>query len=126
MLLDRACPSGGWNAGNSEAFGVSLSAHPDFTAMSLIALRACGRQDHPIVVNAEEYLMRRLKASESTYSLAWAVLALRSLPTALIRPLQEQLRASVHIGVETKPVLTLALAALALEEPPFDLAEVSR
>ena len=47
MLLDRACPSGGWNAGNSEAFGVSLSAHPDFTAMGLIALRACGATGPP-------------------------------------------------------------------------------
>mgnify|MGYP003694641907 CR=1 FL=1 len=34
MLLDRACPQGGWNAGNSVVFGVDLDPHPDFTAMA--------------------------------------------------------------------------------------------
>jgi hypothetical protein len=30
MLLDRACPAGGWNAGNSVVMGVPLDPHPDF------------------------------------------------------------------------------------------------
>jgi hypothetical protein len=125
MLLDRACSSGGWNAGNSEAFGVSLAAHPDFTAMGLIALRSCGVQTNPIVRSAEDYLSSRLAASEATYSLAWALLALRNDPNA-VSTLRAQLLKSLGLDTEAKPTISLALAALALEDPPLDLTEAPR
>jgi hypothetical protein len=32
MLLDRMCPGGGWNAGNSVVYGVPLTPHIDATA----------------------------------------------------------------------------------------------
>lgn len=125
MLLDRACSSGGWNAGNSEAFGVTLTAHPDFTAMGLIALGACGVQAHPIVRSAEDYLSSRLAASEATYSLAWALMALRNNPKA-VGTLRKQLLKSLEFDVDVKPTISLALAALALEDPPLDLTETPR
>jgi hypothetical protein len=31
MLLDRACPEGGWNAGNAVVYGVPLRPHIDAT-----------------------------------------------------------------------------------------------
>jgi hypothetical protein len=122
MLLDRACSSGGWNAGNSEAFGVSLTAHPDFTAMGLIALRSCGVHAHPAVRSAEDYLSSRLAASEATYSLAWALLALRNNPK-IVSTLRARLLKSVKLDAGAKPTISLALAALALEDPPLDLTE---
>lgn len=122
MLLDRACSSGGWNAGNSEAFGVTLAAHPDFTAMGLIALRACGVHAHPAVRSAEDYLSSRLAASEATYSLAWALLALRNNPK-MVSTLRARLLKSVKLDAGAKPTISLALAALALEDPPLDLTE---
>jgi hypothetical protein len=122
MLLNRACSSGGWNAGNSEAFGVSLTPHPDFTAMGLIALRACGVQVHPIVRSAEDYLSSRLAVSEATYSLAWALLALRNNPK-VVSTLRARLLKSVKHDSDAKPTISLALAALALEDPPLDLTE---
>ncbi|MCZ2078040.1 MAG: hypothetical protein LC130_23915 [Bryobacterales bacterium] len=122
MLLDRACSSGGWNAGNSEAFGVSLTAHPDFTAMGLIALRSCGVHAHPAVRSAEDYLSSRLAASEATYSLAWALLALRNNPK-MVSTLRARLLKSVKLDAGAKPTISLALAALALEDPPLDLTE---
>jgi hypothetical protein len=125
MLLDRACSSGGWNAGNSEAFGVTLTAHPDFTAMGLIALRSWGVQTNPIVRSAEDYLSTRLAASEATYSLAWALLALRNNPK-VVSTLRAQLLKSLDLNTEAKPTISLALAALALEDPPLDLAETPR
>src|ERR1035438_6626448 len=39
MLLDRACPEGGWNAGNAVVYGVPLRPHIDATALALAALR---------------------------------------------------------------------------------------
>src|SRR4029077_20665608 len=35
MLLDRACPEGGWNAGNGVVYGVPLRPHLDATALAL-------------------------------------------------------------------------------------------
>jgi hypothetical protein len=125
MLLDRACSSGGWNAGNPEAFGVSLAAHPDFTAMGLIAVRSCGVQTNPIVRSAEDYLSTRLAASEGTYSLAWALLALRNNPK-VVSTLSAQLLKSLELDTDAKPTISLALAALALEDPPLDLTETPR
>src|SRR5215475_5417890 len=40
MLVDRACLSGGWNAGNGVVYGAALRAHPDDTAIALLALRS--------------------------------------------------------------------------------------
>lgn len=121
MLLDRACPSGGWNAGNSEAFGVPLAAHPDFTAMGLLALRARGLHAHPIAARAAACLIERLATAASAYSLAWAILALRNHEDAPIEALQHRLRANLAAHIETPA--NLALAALALEQPPFHLLE---
>src|SRR5215471_475270 len=38
MLFDRACPGGGWNAGNGIVYGRAMSPHPDDTAIALLAL----------------------------------------------------------------------------------------
>ena len=39
MLLDRACPAGGWNAGNGVVLGSPLKPHIDPTAIALLALK---------------------------------------------------------------------------------------
>src|SRR5262245_10636171 len=36
MLRDRACPQGGWNAGNGIVFGEPLTPHIDATAITLL------------------------------------------------------------------------------------------
>ena len=56
MLLDRACPDGGWNAGNGVVYGTALAPHPDDTAIALLALT--DRGEHPIVQNGVQYLER--------------------------------------------------------------------
>ena len=38
MLLNRACPAGGWNAGNAVVYGVPLRPHIDATALAFDAL----------------------------------------------------------------------------------------
>jgi hypothetical protein len=43
MLLDRACPQGGWNAGNGVVYGSAMAPHLDATALALLAL-----QDEPL------------------------------------------------------------------------------
>lgn len=113
MLLDRACPGGGWNAGNGVAFGVALDPHPDFTAMALLALREPCAQ----VRGGAEYLLRRAPSLRSSYSLAWCAMALNQ------EPVVSALRASLN-DVDRQPTYVLALAAVALEVPPFQFKEV--
>ena len=120
MLVDRACPNGGWNAGNSEVFGVPLEPHPDFTAMALLGLRDFRRRDEPIIKTALDYLHDRLVASESIYSLAWAALAMKAWnheqSGVITRQLEDRV---VARDMDRHSVRTLALAALALETPPY-------
>ena len=75
VLIDRACDSGGWNYGNSNAFGKNLPAHIPTTALGLIAL-----QDKPHIeavrrglAFVEEHWKRELSGT----ALALACLSLR-------------------------------------------------
>ena len=119
MLLDRACPQGGWNAGNSVVFGVSLDPHPDFTAMAVLALRDSIHDRETIVRQSLDYLATRLNSSLAPYSLAWARIAL----SAYGHPGADHLRSQLELGVAPRihelPHRVLAIAALALEEPPY-------
>ena len=124
MLLDRACPSGGWNAGNSVAFGVELSPHPDFTAMTLIALRGCVQADRLLFRASLDYLARRLEISQSIYSLAWAVMALSAYGHEGACRLRKQLEKAVTARADIGSTRVLALAALALEDPAYTFQEV--
>lgn len=123
MLADRACSKGGWNAGNSEVFGVPLEPHPDFTSMALLGLHSFRRRDGPIINMSLDYLYDRLVASASIYSLAWAALAMNAWnheqAGAITRRLEDRVIAR---DIGRLSVRTLALAALALETPPFTVS----
>jgi len=47
MLIDRACPGGGWNAGNGVVYSTPLAPHVDDTAVALLALSE--REEDPLV-----------------------------------------------------------------------------
>ncbi len=126
MLLDRACPQGGWNAGNSVVFGVELDPHPDFTAMAVVALRNLPQGRNAIVHRSLEYLVGRLRTSVSPYSLAWAVIALSAYGHDGAQYLTRQLEAATVSRVAALPPRVLALAALALEEPILTCQEEHR
>src|SRR5215469_4053221 len=74
MLIDRACPKGGWNAGNGVVYGIPLSPHVDDTAVALLAL--CERRQDPLVQSGVQWLERTVQGLGSPWSLASAVLAL--------------------------------------------------
>ena len=85
MLLDRACPGGGWNAGNGVVYDVPLAPHLDATAAALLALR--GEQPNGIIAKSLDWLEQRTGTCSAPWSLAWSILALnahgRSEKTAL-------------------------------------------
>lgn len=122
MLKDRACPKGGWNAGNPEVFGVPLDPHPDFTAMALLALQGAYRSDEPLIATAFDYLHRRLMTSDSLYSLAWALLAMNTWRYPQAGTIDQRLNEClITSNMDKVPSRTLALVALALETPPCSL-----
>jgi hypothetical protein len=72
MLRDRACPQGGWNAGNGIVLGAALAPHIDSTAIALLAL--ADRTD-ATALQAVEWLREASIDCPSIYSLSWTVLA---------------------------------------------------
>jgi hypothetical protein len=74
MLLDRACPGGGWNAGNGVAFGVPLAPHADVTSLALISLLPY--RQHPTVQASLSWLKNSLPSLSSVNSVCWAAMAL--------------------------------------------------
>ena len=74
MLLDRACPGGGWNAGNGVVYGVPLAPHLDATAIALLAL--VGEPKNDAIGSALDWLDRTAETCFAPWSLAWSILAL--------------------------------------------------
>ena len=74
MLLDRACPGGGWNAGNGVVYGSPMAAHLDSTAVALLALQ--GEPPTEITERTLAWLEREACACQAPWSLAWSILAL--------------------------------------------------
>ena len=110
MLLDRACPGGGWNAGNGWVYGVAMAPHPDATAIVLLSL--VGEKQSPIVLKTLEWLERKTPTLCSPWSLAWAIMAL----AAFQRPTEEHIEHLVgltDLGL-TDGTATVAAALLAL------------
>lgn len=111
MLIDRACPNGGWNAGNSMVYGAPLSPHVDDTAIALLALSQ--RKEVPLVQRSVPWLQSTARGLRSPWSLAWAILAL-----AAHRSPVESLLACLSSApdlVALEDTSTLALVCLALD-----------
>jgi hypothetical protein len=117
MLLDRACPGGGWNAGNAVVYGVPLRPHIDATALALAALRF--HYGLPVVRNSLTWMLDRMECP-SAYSLAWAILAaaaykdVRADVLPAIDIARNRLAALVEDPKTVEDTSTIALAALAL------------
>jgi len=112
MLMDRACPGGGWNAGNGVVYGAALAPHADDTAIALLALR--DRATDPVVQGSVGYLERVAETLTAPWSLAWAILAL----AAHHRPsssLSSSLASFPGLS-STEDTSTLALVCLALDQ----------
>ena len=113
MLLDRACPGGGWNAGNGVVYGSALAPHADDTAIALLAL--CDRAKEPVVQGSVDYLERVAATLTAPWSLAWAILALAAhrRPTT---SLSSSLVALPDLS-SIEDTSTLAVVCLALDQP---------
>jgi hypothetical protein len=113
MLLDRACPTGGWNAGNGVVYGVALKPHIDATATALLALQ--GWQEHSQVQLALRYLVAEAPECPSPYSVAWAVLALALFRGASVGSTLARLETLLPLALQTSDVCTIAVCCLALD-----------
>ena len=119
MLLDRMCPSGGWNSGNGVAFGVPLAPHLDATALALLALK--GEEHHPSFQMSLQWLVNHLAGSPSAYSMAWGTLAIAAYREASPKAresLYGRAEDLIHLTEQAAEVAdngTLAVCVLALE-----------
>jgi hypothetical protein len=111
MLRDRACPQGGWNAGNGVVYGEPVAPHPDDSAIALLALSE--RAHDPAVEAGLAYLKHVAPSLAAPWSLAWAILALAAHHRP-IAALESSLTALPGL-INTEDNSTLALVCLALD-----------
>jgi len=111
MLIDRACPGGGWNAGNGVVYGAAVAPHPDDTAIALLALH--DRPQDALLETSLDYLERTAPTLAAPWSLGWAILALAThrRPITLLRRVLLTFADLVYV----EDTSTLALACLALD-----------
>ncbi|MGH7894095.1 MAG: prenyltransferase/squalene oxidase repeat-containing protein [Candidatus Binatia bacterium] len=118
MIVDRVCPDGGWNYGNSRVLGQGLWPYPDTTALALLALH--GHPDAAVTTRSLDALERMLRDNESGLATALGILALGAYGrdvTALRTRLRERFMRTGFLG-ETR-ALAYALLALGDRERPF-------
>ena len=115
MLLDRACPGGGWNAGNGVAFGVPLEPLADVTSLALISLFP--DRHHPSVQASLGWLKNRWSALHSVNSLCWTTMALAiyGCNTSLAVEKLADATTREKAGNETEAASLLVLASYALQ-----------
>lgn len=111
MLMDRACPGGGWNAGNGVVYGSPLAPHPDDTAIALLALN--NRAQDPVVQSSVLGLERTAPTLTAPWSLAWAILALAAHRRPVVS-LRTSLAALPDLS-SIEDTSTLAVVCLALD-----------
>src|SRR5215469_15941342 len=128
MLLDRMCPGGGWNAGNSVVYGVALAPHIDATSIALAGLRF--HYHLPEVRQSLSWSLSVLLAADcsSAFSLACKILALqtyvdvRSDARPALEAAQAKLAVLVQEPAQSADNSTLALSILALGGNPNPFA----
>ncbi len=112
MLLDRSCPGGGWNAGNSMVYGVPLIAHVESTAIALLGLQ--GEPDHPVIRAGMGWLEEQALAEQGIASLSWTVLCLAAYGRDF-EAVQDRIMEQINNAPELPSNnATLAVALLAL------------
>ena len=110
MLLDRACPAHGWNAGNGTVYGVPMTPHLDTTATALLALR--GEHQSDLVTRSLLWLEREARNCRAAWTLTWCILTMHAYDLS-VREAQGRLRAMSLYRFQN--TATLAVAAIALD-----------
>jgi hypothetical protein len=111
MLRDRACPQGGWNAGNGVVFGAALTPHIDATSIALLALT---HDADGTAAQGLEWLRQASVRCSSAYSLAWSVLAFSTHQDPALDHCTERLAAVLSSDASISNIETLSLAAIAM------------
>jgi hypothetical protein len=123
MLLDRACPGGGWNAGNGVVYGTPVAPHPDDTAIALLALT--DHRQETVVQRGLQYLEHAALNLNAPWSLAWAILALAAYGQD-VTTLQRRLTSMPDLlAIEDTSTLALVLLALDHNQALLDLGVTS-
>jgi hypothetical protein len=112
MLRDRACPGGGWNAGNGMVFSAPLKPHIDTTAIALLALTE--DDGKPTARRALDWLRQACVECSSAYSLAWSSLALLVHRDPAVDLCIERLHRVLYSERSTLNIETLSLAAIGI------------
>ncbi len=75
LLLDRALTQGGWNYGNTLAYGNTLRPQPESTGLALTALAGLVSENTSIT-RGLDYLQTTLPTTRAASSLAWGLIGL--------------------------------------------------
>ena len=104
LLINRSCPSGGWNFGNADVFGQDLRPYVPTTAIALLAMQ--DRRADPVVARSIDYLEQQATSERSSIALGVALLALRacgrrndSVRAALVEQLPVTLELRNHAAI---------------------------
>ena len=108
-LLDRACPGGGWNAGNDVVYAAPMAPHLDTTAIALLALR--GEHESDLITKSLSLLEKGATYCGSAWSLAWSILAMRAYRVT-VSEVQGRLRTMRLHQFEDTATLGVAVVAL--------------
>ena len=119
MLMNRQLPHGGWNYGNTMAFGQELRPSPESTGIALTVLAMTGKVSHTEVEKSLKYLSEEIPKLRTPLSLGWGLLGLSAWgirPTLAKEWITESFtREARYGGYDTPSLCVLLLALLTIE-----------
>ena len=115
MLYDRACPGGGWNAGNPLVYGVPGLPRISPTVWALLALR--NHKDRAANLEGVEWLHQSYQSLRSPASLALAHLCLK-VYGQVAETVEAQLEGFYSNNQFLQSIPAIAWASLALNDLP--------
>jgi hypothetical protein len=117
MLMNRQLSSGGWNYGNTLAFGKELFPQPDCTGIALSALT--GYVPAGEVEKSVRYLRTEIPRLRTPLSLGWGILGLGAWgqrPGQATAWIRESMSRQQKYGVYDTTLVSLLLLALQRKE----------
>jgi len=112
MLIDRQLPHGGWNYGNTLAFGKTLHPLPECTGVALQALST--KIPRSRIDRSLDYLLQQPPLLRTPISLAWTILGLSAWglkPDDTNTLISDSLNLQKRYGTYSLPSLALLYCA---------------
>ncbi|HEY1497104.1 MAG TPA: prenyltransferase/squalene oxidase repeat-containing protein [Candidatus Solibacter sp.] len=100
FLLERACPTGGWNTGSPKVYGVDGLPYPETTGLALVALRGLKSTQTDKGLDAARRFLKETRSADALSWLRLGLMAHNQLPVDYCPPADVACRSLMETSLD--------------------------